>query len=404
MSSINKVIIYACDTCKRQTEIQLDGNRPDPQRCNITYRCRGKLQRVAERATKQFLFTPPVSGLQDYVQRGTVADAAVSTVTPEIASLLCGKLVMTAGVLRRIVTGPSTHAFIFNDVNGIEHTAESLSISFPGPKRTKFKLTLYEIADDLLRYRKYTFARSGMTQLIVGVDDSASPMTLNFTIDNYVRVFVNGVELNETQFNRDIDNQITLTPAVYDTSNVVEVFVYEDLTASYQAAPTVELVFDAIDSTNVSVSPLLAASAWGDHLAVTTADGSTRYLLHCAEISRLSPDHSYGVLKMEMTDVHDVYHEIDPVEVVILMADVPYAYQDKQLYAYLSGVELINNTTSLAFIIDDSTGERVLTVEKTHVTDLFNPLAPVSPIVAPDQTITVTTNTTLKRQFILGPV
>src|SRR4051812_21628379 len=104
--SRSSYVVYKCDTCKRETEIILDGRRPDPTRCNITLRCRGKLSRSGQHSVKKHLFTPIVSGLTDYVPRGAQVAAAQAVVEDAQVSLLTGRDapgLTLLGLKRRVV-------------------------------------------------------------------------------------------------------------------------------------------------------------------------------------------------------------------------------------------------------------------------------------------------------------
>ena len=152
MSTLNKFIIYKCDTCQRQSEVLINGHRPDPVRCNITYKCRGKLQRVGESSAKKFLFTPPVAGLQDYIPRGTVATASPTfAVDPDISMATAGGSgMLTMALLKRNALPNSMHNFSVLDFAGDEFVIELDSDSVPLPSLS-VQLKLFKISPNLLQ-------------------------------------------------------------------------------------------------------------------------------------------------------------------------------------------------------------------------------------------------------------
>ena len=401
MSTLNKFVIYKCDTCNRKTEILIDGNRPDPVRCNITYKCRGKLQRIGESSTKKFLFTPPIAGLQDYIPRGTSLPSSVLSEDDELISLFTGG---GSGMLTMALPTKSTaldHTFEVLDSSGnvfaLDDTPELTSVS---PK-VSANMILYKISPDLLQFKRYSYIVSGVVQVVRGIDDSPNANSLKFSSSNRVRVFINGVELDASNFDRSVDDLITFTPAIYESNNVVDVIVYNNISSS-SGLESIKLQFRPLSTTVSAELALLCANAWGDSKGVTI-DGTDRYLMHCSDLSELSTDFSYGVSAVEVTTATET-RVVSPSEVALLFGISPFLTQDKDLYSYLGGPSLIDSSNVLSYGQNQNSGITELSVKDSILTHLARPLAPFGITkIGSVSSGTVVSQQTKKHQYILGP-
>ena len=404
MSTLNKFIIYKCDTCQRQSEVLINGHRPDPVRCNITYKCRGKLQRVGESSAKKFLFTPPVAGLQDYIPRGTVAVASPTlTVDPDISMATAGGSgMLTMALLKRNALPNSMHNFSVLDFSGNEFVIELDPDSVLLPSSLTVQLKLFKISPNLLQFKRYTYLSSGIVQLIQGADDSPEANNLRFGSSNKLRVFINGVELTASQYDRTVDDQITFTPAIVDTNNVVDIIVYNDLSATGDSE-LINLEFKVLSQAVTKDYAFLSACCWGDSEAVNSTKG-VKYLLHCIDLSLLTQDTSYGVSVLEISNGSET-RIIKPSEALFLLGKSPFSVQDKELFAYLSGDALMDGTTLLSFSQNLTTGVYELTTKQSATTQLARPLTPTVMIKHTGVTTVVSKVATqnIQHSYILGP-
>ena len=413
MSSFPSYVVYQCSVCARQTEIPLDGTRPDPTRCNITLRCRGFLERVSTRSTREFLFTPVVPGLANYVPRGTPIEPAPILTVPNpitVFSAAGSGVIALAGIRTKIVG--SNIEFYMVDVNGGQLTLETLPDTYTQTQTTTISALLFEISPQLLTGTQYTYVISGPVQLVTGPDDSASGINLRFNSSNNIVVYVNGVELASSAYDTSVDNQITFTPAIYDTNNVIEVFVYQNLDASISTSNQVTLKFNSLISTVEADLALRELDCWGNYSGVSI-NGVERMLLYCTDLSGLDQTKSYGVAYFQTTStVTGETRQIAPSEIFILLGSEPFSFIDKELYAYLTGTALVTNQSVLTYNESSASGALYLTVDETAITQVFNPITPTRPLA---EITSLTTSAaipgtplegaeTLTPTYILGPV
>jgi len=465
MSTLTKFIIYQCDTCKRQTETLLDNKRPDAIRCNITYKCRGKLSRIGESSVKKFLFTPPVSGLQDYVPRGTVIPVINAGISDPDASLNVGSGLgmLTAACLTRNQIGIENHNFSILDSNNLPFYFSTESDATHLGLGIKVYLNLFQITPSLIQSKTYNYLVSGAIQIIRGPDNSPNSSSLMFNESNSIAVFSNGIKLDPSQYDRTTTkNQITLTPALYESNNVISVVVYNDLTASIGTINNLtSLKFEVLDPIAARDAAFLSSSVWGDHEAVTIPNTGTRYLLSCTDLSKLTKDADYGIASIQcvanytkeagLLEIGKTYMiasigstsfvscgsvlnivgqifvatqtgqnsstdpsnkgtaapviDILPSELMILLGKEPYGFQDKELNAYLS---CASQNLMLSYRQDQTTGNYRVIVAESKLTQLLRPLTPVvnstsSLFVTPSATGAVAPPANVTRKYVLGP-
>lgn len=441
MSTLNKYIIFQCDTCNRQTELQIPGNRVDPIRCIITNKCRGKLSRVGESAAKKFLFTPPVPGLQDYIQRGTVINPAPVIASVPNASLNTsgGAGMLSMAILRKSASSPYEFSVLAKD--GITNVIVDTEVDDSAlAQNVKILLNIFPISPSVLQSTTFTYLETGEVQVISGPDNSPESNTLRFTADNNISVYTNGIELDPSAYVISVaDQSITFTPAIYEQNNVVNIIVYNNLTANVDQSTIIGLEFDVLDPTinlpppYISDLAFLNVCAWGNYDAVKFSPTNERYLMHCTDLSALSKDISYGVDSMQVVigtpvpapsiipgTIYTIYFPGNtawtsigaannnvgtvftatsagtgtgtatvnvPIDVALseaslLLAKDPYDFVDKELNAYLNGASF---TTSFTFTFsqDQQTGVYKLTAPDTsdpaNFTSLLHPLIPTRP-------------------------
>jgi hypothetical protein len=410
--STSPYIVYKCNVCSRETEIVLDGRRPDPSRCNITQRCRGKLERVGERTTREFLFTPIVPGLPDFIPRGTTIVAApkLSLPNPITVQSAAGAGIIALSAVRSKVVG-STRAFYVVDENNAQFTLETRSLSTTLPTTSLVRAVLFEISAELLTTTKYTYVVTGPVQVISGQDDSPESRSLRFTATNQISVYVNGVLIDPSGYDRSVNDQLTFTPAIYDSNNVVEVFVYKDLTSAITNANQVSLEFKALVPTITADLALRTLDAWGNYGGVSI-NGVERLTLFCTDLTLLDPNKSYGVAYFEAESNTSEVRKIKTSEVFFLLAKEPFAFRDKELYAYLSGTSLVDDSAVLAYKESQASGQLFLTVDETAITQVFNPITPTKKLAAFPEVITPESvsgtalegTENLNKKYIIGPV
>ena len=440
MSTLNYFIIFQCDTCKRQMELQIDGSRIDPIRCIITYKCRGKLSRVGQSAVKTFLVTPPVPGLEDYIPRGTVISAPpVIAPVPNISLNTGGGAgMLSIGILKRIPSSPSvgSHQFSVLAADGITPIIVDTEIdAIELPQNVSILLNIFPISPSVLESTTYTYLESGEVQVISGPDNSPSPIVLRFTAQNNISVYSNGVELDPSEYIISVPNQsITLTPAIYESNNVINVVVYNNLTANAATSSVINLEFNVLDPAinlpppGVSDVAFLSTCSWGNCASVKIG-GVERYLMHCTDLSALSSNVSYGIVGAQVvigapvpvgyfipgtvytiittgdtnfvplgaansspgtvftaisagtpdpaggTATPTVPIDIDLSEVNFVIGKDPFDFQDKELNAYLNGISFTDSFT-FTFTQNSLTGIYSLTAPQSTFSSLLNSMLP----------------------------
>lgn len=403
--STSKYIVYQCGVCKRETEIALDARRPDPVRCNITLNCRGKLQRVGERNTKGFLFTPIVPGLDDYVPRGT--DLTVLPV-PEVqqpVTIFTGSGTITCALVERDPPIDNVSSFY---VYG-EDDSRVMIEARPGSNRTFINsymvLYVYEITPTMLKYRKYTYEAPNGIQLLRGLDDSPEGKNLRFQTDDTVKVFVNGVET--LNFDRSVANQITLTPAVTVQNSIVEVYVYDELSTVVPDEDLIPLTFRPLQASNADIS-IRQKNCWGDFYGVQIG-GKTRLLMHCLDTGELDVNKSYGIVRAEMVPA-DTSSSPIPIryrDLFFLLGKEPFMFQDKELHAFVNAEKVMSSSTILNYRQSVASGDYELVIDSTLIDQVFHPIIPQIPVVGVTEQEatgqTVNGSEVLKRKYILGP-
>lgn len=311
MSNLNKFIIFQCDTCKRLKELKINGTRIDPIRCIITNKCRGKLTRVGESSIKKFLLTPPAPGLQDYIQRGTVISAPIITGNEQNIPLNSGDGIISLAILTRTeVTGaPPTGTHIFS-VLGTDSVPIVVSVPLADyqtlASNVKVLLNIFPISSAALQHTNYNYLKTGSVFSISGPDDSPNPSSLRFSESNKIKILINGIELSPTAYTISIPNQsVTFTPSIFESNNIIDIVVYNDLKANISPASIISLEFYILDPTKKIPDPaanlqiadfsLLSSSSWGNYNSVNIPNIGTRFLMHCGDLSALVNDTSYGV-------------------------------------------------------------------------------------------------------------
>jgi len=419
MSTSTKYIIYQCSTCQRQTEILLDARRPDPVRCNITLKCRGKLQKIGDRSNKEYLFTPLVDGLEDYVPRGTISNSIPTPKVVNPITIFTGSStgMLAAAVVRRdpSING-SNNVFYVTDATfqrfDLEQGAGQL------PQASKLLLSVFEVTPELMAFNRYTFSdlKSG-TQTVKGIDDSQEGLNLRFTDNDQVAVYLNGISLfedivgsipdpNNIRFIRTIDNEITFSPAITDDNSLAEIIIYDDLAITIPDDQLIQLEFLPLQASDLTFRDV---NCWGDFGAVTV-DDILRTILFCVDLSGLDTTKSYGVAKAEMVSNLFEKRMINPSEMYLLLGREPFLFQDKELHAFVNGSKLISPSTILNYSQSIGTGAFELVISSDLVQQVYIPMVPSVPVSGAKPATdplnaaqTVNGTEDLKRLYILGP-
>lgn len=398
--------VYQCSSCARQIEVQQDPTSPGPTRCNITYKCPGLLSLVNTKSVRTELFPPIVFGLQDYIQRGTTLATPTPAVTVAQADLMnssAGSLVMSAV---NVDTSANTNHFWVTEIQGGQIYTETTVLNpLQLPVTTEITLNLYELTADILQYSQYVYNRGSNVQFVQGADDSAQSQNLFFTTGDEVRVFLNGVEMSSSQFNTGVANQITFTPMLTGTSNIIEVYVYQDITTLISDATLIPLTFRQL---NVGTAEDLAfrdENGWGDTGAISI-QGGVKYLLYCTDLSNLDLSASYGISTATTTSETGVPITLDLSKLNLLISYPPYGFADKDLNHFVPISVLATQDGVLTLSQGAQTGLLQITCAQDYVTNTFSQLTvevPVAGVTSQETAGTSLAITPISNTFILGP-
>lgn len=407
-----KYVVYECDTCGRQREAILDAHRPDPIRCNITLKCRGKFTRVGEAANKRFLLTPIVQGVTDFTPRGAMRARTISTATiADIPIITSVDNMLTLACLERTTIG-DYDIFTVTKTNDTAFTVDVQPKLFRASHRGSISLELYEVTPEILSFKNYTFNVKGELSIVTGPDDSVEGKQLRFNSANQVRVFVNGLELSSGEFNRTIDDQVTFTPSIFNSLNIVEVLVYVSSTDLIANAPKVNLTFTPLAPSNATGLAARNTCCWGDYAAVNI-EGAVRTFMFCSDLSALNVNSTYRLNKAYATQGISPYAtvEIKTDDLNLVLGSEPFSFKDKELGAYLP-LKRFSEGVDLKYQVNSQTGVKQLMVPETQITQTLNLLVPITNY--PETTFTDSTTGSLtaiesegaeilKRSFIRGP-
>lgn len=201
-------IRYQCDACHREIESELDPIRPSLNKCNITYKCEGKLVKIGEKKLRSELVPLPQAGVDNWRQRGTELISREKIAEPVWVTALSSENYISVAVKR---TGAAP---------GITH---------------QIHILLNLLSNSVRPFVEYTYTLAPLTKIVTGLD--ANSKNLRFTVDDEVFVYVNGVKQYSLDpdtsyhatlgtYNKDFDsNSIKFKNALVDSSTV-KVVVY----------------------------------------------------------------------------------------------------------------------------------------------------------------------------------
>lgn len=397
-------VIYQCDVCHRQAEVENHGDRPDPVRCNITLKCRGKLQRVRTKSSKKFLVTPVVPGVQDYVQRGRDKSPSTAVQVPPSVSINTGSenILVLAALRRTVVNGLAL--YVVTDDSGGDFVVEQAPVGTLVPQSATIKATVFEVTSNSLDAVKYTYVSQKSVFIVSGRDHSPSGLNMRFTENDQVTVYVNGVELPATAFDRSVNHQITFTPPIYDSSNVVDVFVYKSL-ESARVGNSITLTFKALKLTDLDDRELRGLSCWGNVSGVTH-QGETTHLLYCTDLTPLNATRSYVITRFEAISGDGFESRtVDSSTLKLLLGREPYGFTDKKLREWVDGKSLTDETAVIVYV--KTVFNPSIKVNYAGTTKSFDPLVPtanlavVTPTGEQPQSLIIDTN--ISNKYVIGP-
>lgn len=236
---------YKCDTCQKTTIKQVDEFRPFINKCTITYQCTGQLLEAPADASSNPKSLAPWRSRFD-----PVATSSAQSVDPILS----------------LMDGTQTLSLFLQSDPSVAPTSVSISLLI---KETR-----------LTRSQEYNYLYSAtVLSKIAGVDNSPTPRALRFSSSDKIKLYINGVLLDPSQYSTNVANTITLgTPRTDDVISV-KVLVYQETEGT---SKTLTFTKDA------------ANCAWGNVSSVKAMNATfTRYT--CSDLSTLVVNESFTI-------------------------------------------------------------------------------------------------------------
>lgn len=236
---------YKCDTCLKTTIKQVDELRPFINKCTITYQCTGHLSEVASDTVSSDKSLTPWRSRFD---KTSVSKAIAED--PELS----------------LLDGTDTLAIL---LQATTNTA---------PATLTVDLLIRE--SRLTRSQEYNYVYEGESiSKITGIDNSSTPRALRFSSADKIKLFINGVLIDPSQYLTNVANTITLSTPVEEDYIAVKVLVYQETEGVVKT---------------LTFSKSAGAGAWGNVSSVKAMNsGFIRYT--CSDLSMLVVNESFTV-------------------------------------------------------------------------------------------------------------
>lgn len=283
-----KFEVFRCNVCSRDIEKEIDQTHAPIFKCNITYKCSGTLSVISKSDTKTTPFISPQStGLTNWVPRGN--NSFTNAPIPETLVSL-------------------------NDAQNILSIAiESSSIDEFNQIYLDFEVRKSSNSSSI----EYFYNRPSNTQLISGQDDSSKKITLRFLESDSVTVYLNGVEIEASEYNRDIPGRLLFNSALTEDTNQIRVLVYQQTPPKY-----VRLTFIRNDSGSVITNPM---SSWRNISKISTIPNKTFDVFSCTNLSHIELNSSLVLRGVLLENLQTLVGEFG----YWLLSDPPYSSFDR---------------------------------------------------------------------------
>ena len=355
-------IRYKCDKCNREIEAELEPLRPTLDKCNITFRCEGKLKKIGEKKLRSELVPLPQAGLDSWRQRGTTV-TDLSTTTDVWVTALSLANTLTFAIKQ------SAHAS--GDVT----------------------LRLNMLSNSARPFTEYTYSAAPQTKIITGLDINSK--NLRFTSDDEVYVYVNGVK----QYSLDQDDtsySVTLGTYTKDFSSYSIKF-----TSALTDSSTVKVVVYGV-LTNVTYDIVgkheSTSSSWGNVETVKIADEI--YDVYNANCYELPVNFYFSVNSLFDSSSSN----IALTNAVLLLSVRPFTQLDRN-YGHV--VLLSNADLRLNKLVSDNISD--VRINSSLISNLYPPITVVRYDGSLSDTISSSTGFDIaqdivKSKLVIGPI
>jgi len=316
--------VFKCSVCNRHIEKQVDQKRAPISKCTITYKCTGTLLKVSESDSKTM--TGPASdvALANWVPRGRGASNTSTEAVANSIAINSAQDILSIAVREEV-------------------TANELSARFEIKKLTNAS------------YVEYFYNRPSNTVLISGQDDSSKRLALRFvngsTPDKIV-VYLNGVEMSASGYDRSVPGRIVFNQALVDETNQIRVLVYKQDASSY-----LTLNFVRNDLSTVKQN---ASSSWGN--VEKAAFGNVKHsVFTCTDVSMVPINSKLVLVDVSVKSTNEV---LPADSGYLVIADAPYSSYDRNLNNAISISKLIGNATIVEYKKDVKNSPKFYVDEK----------------------------------------
>lgn len=349
--------VFQCNVCKQQTEKPVNQTHATLDRCTITFKCVGKLLKTGQTEIKASLTPNSNNDLEAWKPRtDTVLNQKL--VVDEVLTVMSGTEALSIAI--------KTTDYQSDDPLSLVLAQEKLGSS---------------------SFVEFFYNRPSNTTQLYGQDDSSKRLTLRFSTLDEVKVYINGIELASTLFDRSVSGRITLAQPLVDDASTINVVVFR------QAAQILKtLTFTTNNTTHDNTT------AWGNVLSYETKENGHQYrIFTCRDLSSLE----IGTT-LKIDSLKSGSNPISLTHAYLLLSAKPYSSYDRDLDNVISLGAVLSNSIKFEYYSDD-TGVPTVFTKKTSdsLKSIFPPIAIIAKSkVDLDNNLKNNSNTVIRNKFI----
>ncbi len=342
--------VFKCNVCNKQTEKLVNQTHATLDKCNITFKCVGKLIKIGESDVKNIIDSTEV----DWRQRGQSTLAAAIQITQYVPIITgAGVLTLAIAEAQYLGAGPVTAKFIQKKIQSSA-------------------------------FVEYLYNRTINTTQIYGPDDSSKKLSLRFSTTDIVKVFVNGVEFPSSDFDRTVPGRIIFNDVLSATSNIIRIVV---------SAQETLIVKNLSFTLNESFPD--NTTAWTNVSNVSINNEPYR-LFTCNDIGDLVVSTTLVLDSLigsgTVTNTHPPF---------FVLAQYPYSSYDRNLGVVINVFDAITNTTNINYVNQTLSNNLLINSEDDSIISIF-PLISITEKNKVDlgNSLKNDTNTVIKNKYI----
>lgn len=349
--------VFQCNVCKLHTEKPVNQTHATLDKCTITFKCVGKLLKTGQTEIKASL-TPYTNN-------------AFEAWKPRTDTILNQKLVIDEAVT------------VMAGVEALSIAIKTTDYQSDGP----LSLVLAQEKLGSSSFVEFFYNRPSNTTQLYGQDDSSKRLTLRFSALDEVKVYINGIELAPTLFDRSVLGRITLAQPLVDDASTINVVVFR------QAAQILKtLVFTTNNTTHDNTT------AWGNVISFETKENGNEYkIFTCRDLSLLE----IGTT-LKIDSLMSGATPIGLTNAFLLLSVKPYSSYDRDLDNVISLGAVLSNSIKFEYYSDEAGVPTVFT-KKTNdsLKSIFPPIAIIAKSKDDlDNNLKNNSNTVIQNKFI----